>query len=251
MPTLSHIWRYPIKAVGREAVNSANLEANQTLEWDRVWAIAHETSKLADINSSDWAQCMNFIRGASSPELMTVSATVDENEQTVTLRHRDRPDLTIDPDNGSSALIEWVRPLVPSHRASPSHVVRSTERGMTDSRHPTLSLIGQASRKDLSKRTGKNLAMERFRANLWVDDIEPWQEFEWIGKNIRIGDAVLNITKPIERCTATMVNPENAEIDAATLDVLKTQLGHKNLGVQARVIQSGAIHIDDTIEVIE
>ncbi|WP_239995108.1 MOSC N-terminal beta barrel domain-containing protein, partial [Rhodosalinus sediminis] len=92
---LTEIWRHPIKAHGREALDRVRLEAGATLPWDRAWAVAHEAART---DGSAWAPCAEFTRGAKAPALMAIEAALDEATETVTLRHPDRPALTFRPD---------------------------------------------------------------------------------------------------------------------------------------------------------
>ena len=45
------------------------------------------------------------------------------------------------------------------------------------------------------KKIGKNIDPSRFRANLLIDNIDPWKEFNWVGKTIEIGDCILEVLK--------------------------------------------------------
>ena len=74
-----------------------------------------------------------------------------------------------------------------------------------------LSLTSQYDNPDFfPEKIGKKIAASRFRANLLIDDIDPWKEFDWVGKKITIGTSVLEVFKKTQRCAATNVNPENA-----------------------------------------
>jgi uncharacterized protein YcbX len=118
-------------------------------------------------------------------------------------------------------------------------------RGMTDSEFPSVSILSTASLADLSARMGQDLSPHRWRGNLWLDGAAPWAEFDWIGREIRIGGAVLRIEERITRCNATKVNPETGKPDADTLAALEAAFGHQDFGVYATVIQSGAIATGD------
>ena len=69
----------------------------------------------------------------------------------------------------------------------------------------------------MSQKVGQDLSPHRFRANIWVDDLGPWEEFEWLGKTLRIGGAVFEGVERIQRCKATMTNPTTGRRDADTL----------------------------------
>ena len=239
---LAQIHRHPIKGHGREALASAGLTAGACLPWDRHWAVAHDAARLVP----GWNACVNFARGAKAPALMAVTARLDEATRTVTLQHPDRGDITFRPDAPADLphFLDWVRPLNPPERAQPSRIV-TAGRGMTDSDIPSLSIHGLASLHDLSTRMGRDLSVDRWRGNLWLDGAAPWAEFDWIGRHLSIGTAVLRIEERITRCAATTVDPETGRPDADTLSSLQTAFGHQDFGVFGVVVQPGRIATGD------
>ena len=90
----------------------------------------------------------------------------------------------------------------------------------------------------------------RWRGNIWIDGLEPWAEQSWLGQKFSIGSVVLEGIEPIVRCLATTANPETGERDADTLGALKDGWNHQNFGLYARVIESGEISIEDTLELL-
>ncbi len=239
---LAQICRHPIKGHGRETLASVRLLAGACLPWDRHWAVAHEAAKLVD----GWNPCMNFARGAKSPALMAVESTLDEATATVTLSHPTQSTLTFRPDDPAdlSRFLDWVRPLTPANRAAPTQIV-SAGRGMTDSDWPSVSILSTTSLADLSARMGTDLSPDRFRGNLWIDAAAPWDEFNWLGRHIRIGAATLRVDEIITRCVATKVDPTTGVPNADTLSALETAFGHQDFGVYATVIESGTIATGD------
>lgn len=239
---LAQICRHPIKGHGRETLASVRLLAGECLPWDRHWAVAHEAARL----EPGWNPCVNFARGAKAPEVMAITSTLDEATATVTLRHPVQGEITFRPDDPADLprLLEWLGPLTPATRAQPVQIVKAG-RGMTDSEFPSVSILSTASLADLSARMGQDLSPHRWRGNLWLDGAAPWAEFDWIGREIRIGGAVLRIEERITRCNATKVNPETGKPDADTLAALEAAFGHQDFGVYATVIQSGAIATGD------
>jgi uncharacterized protein YcbX len=239
---LAHICRHPIKGHGRETLASVRLLAGACLPWDRHWAVAHEAARL----EPGWNPCVNFARGAKAPELMAITSTLDEATATITLRHPAQGEITFRPDDAADLprFLDWVRPLNPESRAQPARIV-SAGRGMTDSDFPSVAILSTTSLADLSARMGQNLSPHRWRGNLWLDGAAPWAEFDWIGRHIRIGGAVLRIEERITRCNATKVNPDSGKTDADTLSALEAAFGHQDFGVYATVTQSGTIATGD------
>lgn len=243
---LAQIWRHPIKSHGREALEQVSLTAGQTLPWDRCWAVAHEAAR---IDGSEWAPCANFSRGAKAPKLMGISARLNEADETVTLTHPEQPEITLHPERDSDDLMAWVKPLMPTDRAQSSHVIRVPERGMTDTPFASISIANLASNAAVGEVLKRELDPARWRANLWIEGLEPWDETEWVGKSLRVGPVEIEIREQITRCLATTVNPETSVRDADTLGVLDG-LGHQEFGVYGVVTQPGAIRLGDPIELI-
>jgi uncharacterized protein len=242
---VTHLWRHPIKGHGVEAVSRVELAAGGTMPWDRVWAIAHEAARLPA--GAAWSPCANFSRGAKSPELMAIRAVVDEAAGRVTLTHPRREPITTDPDRPEDAarLIAWVAPLADPGRARSARVVRAGGRGMTDSAYPSLSILGHASRRALSAQAGADLAMERFRGNVWLDGLAAWEEFDWIGREIRLGAARLRVRERITRCKATTVDPATGRRDTDVLGILEAGWGHADFGIYAEVLEGGLVRVGD------
>ncbi len=234
---IASLWRHPIKALGREEIEQADLTIGQTLPGDRLWAVAHERSKA---QPGEWARCMNFMRAAASPALMAVTARLLEDGR-VSLSHPQRPDIALHPERDADRLIAWMQPLIAQGRAQPAAVLPApAARGFTDSPAPTISLGNLASHRAVEQAIGRQLAIHRWRCNIWIDGAAPWAEWDWIGRTLRIGTAELRVDKRIERCMATTANPETGERDADTLGAL-AQFGHQDFTVALQVVKPGRI----------
>lgn len=244
---VAEIWRHPIKAHGREPLQQVDLTEGHTLPWDRVWAVTHEQTKA---DGSEWAHCANFTRGAKVAALQAINAQLDEANREITLSHPERANLTFRPDGDVSKFLEWVQPLMPADRAASVGIVSAPDRGMTDSDFPSVSLLNLASNTEVEQRLGQYLSMERWRGNICLEGLPAWEEFEWIGKQLQIGTAVLQIRERIGRCLATTVNTKSGKRDADTLGTLKQGWDHTDFGVYGYVVKSGSISTGDEIELL-
>ncbi len=244
--TLTRIERHPIKSHGRETLAAIDVFAGRTLPWDRHWAVLHEAAKA---DGTGWAPCANFSRGAKAPGLMAIDAALDENACRITLRHPDLSDLTFHPDETADLprFLDWVRPLMPADRAASSRIVSAGERGMSDTDYPSISLLNLASIRALSDRLGQSLDPRRFRGNLWVDGLAPWEEFGWVGATLIVGDATFRVEERITRCLATAANPETGRRDADTLGGLETGWGHRDMGVYLTPLNDARIETGATV----
>ncbi|MGV6849858.1 MAG: MOSC domain-containing protein [Marinibacterium sp.] len=248
---LAQIWRHPIKAHGRERIDQVTLEAGKALPWDRVWAVAHESSCFDPARPS-WNPPGDFSRGANSPRLQAITAFTDPAYRSVTLFHPDLPDLTIKSDDHGDAceFIQWVMPISLGTRLLPARLVRAPDEAMTDTGYQSISLINLASHQALADHMGQDLSPLRWRGNFLIEGFEAWAEMDWIGKTLTVGETELEIVEPIGRCRMTEANPETGHRDADTLRGLREGFGHTNCGVYAKVTKGGFIQEGDRIEVL-
>ena len=113
--------------------------------------------------------------------------------------------------------------------------------------------------------------MMRFRANIIVDDTtsgcDPWDEFDWCGRKVRIGDVVLNINEPTIRCPSTRVVANNRgevddviqpdvqirthfpDVEGSIFGREKIKLSDKGsyFGLYASCIKGGSIRVGDAL----
>lgn len=245
MTSVAQLFRHPLKSHGREELGAVVLTAGQAMPLDRLWAVAHDHSKA---DGSEWAVTNNFSIGTKAPKLAAINAVLHEDGETLTLTHPDRPALTFRPDSEGDRLIDWVQPLVPQDRALPERILRLADRGFTDTDYPSVSLCNLASHRAVADKAGEPLSNLRWRGNIWFDTDTPWQEFDWIGKDVTIGGATLRVREPIRRCLHTAANPETGERDIDTLGILNTW-DHQDFGIYAEVIRSGPVALGDPVRV--
>ncbi|MCL4189435.1 MAG: MOSC domain-containing protein [Rhodobacteraceae bacterium] len=243
---LAAIVRHPIKAVGRESLEAVALAAGRRLPADRVWAVAHAGARLAP---GEWAAKMNFLRGVAAPALMAVAARLDEAAGRVTLSHPGAATITLDPDDAADAarLLAWLAPFWPDSRPAPAAVVRAGWAAFTDVPEPWVSVLGMASNRALGARLGRTLSIHRWRGNLWLEGLAPWEEFDLVGRRFRIGAALLEGRQRITRCEATAADPDSGRRDLDTLGALQSGCGHTDFGIYAEVIAGGTVRLGDPV----
>lgn len=251
MATVAAIWRHPIKSHGRENLASVELIAGQTMPWDRHWAVIHDRSKF-DATAPAWAVCRNFMIGTLTPRLSGLWAKLDEATATITLTHPDLGSFTFCPDDPAETarFLQWIMPLCPADKDQPTGIVSVPQRGMTDTPFPSISLMNAASHAEVEARSGKPLAIERWRGNFILDGLPAWEEFNWIGKQLRLGEAEIEVAERVVRCNVTRMNPLTGLQDTDTLATLNNAFGHQDFGVYARVVKGGKVTAGDKVEVI-
>lgn len=245
--SVATILRHPLKSIGREALEEVVLEAGKWLPFDRKWAVAHERSKL----DGDWGKKVNFLRGVAAPSLMAVEAKLNTTTKDLTLIHPKEGEITVNlsQPGDEPTLFEWLHNLWPIDLPAPTGLYKAGAAHLTDVPDPWIAINTTASLKALSHRVGMNLSPHRFRGNLWLDGTDPWEETNWVGKRLKVGDVVLDVKEQITRCKATMANPETGQRDADVLETLN-DLGHQEFGVYAEVTQGGRVALGDEVQVL-
>lgn len=245
-PSLAQIWRHPIKAHGAERLDTVSLVEGETMPWDRTWAVPHETART---DGGSWVSCRNFARGAGYPSLMALDASFNPETETIKLTHPKLSEFSFCPDDSPEAFLQWIKPILPAGRPSPTGIIRATSQGMTDQSKPWISILNLASLRSLGKKLDMPLDPRRFRSNLWIDGIPEWDERNWIGHELSIGSVKLVVKNHITRCRATEVDPESGDRNADTLSALFENWGHRDFGVFAQVTVGGRLSVGNKFEV--
>jgi uncharacterized protein len=123
--------------------------------------------------------------------------------------------------------------------------------GVDDS---AVSLLTEASLAQLAQQAGQEeVDGRRFRMLVHVAGTRPHEEDEWLGREVRVGDAVIRVTKQDARCRMTTRNPETGIRDFDTLKTIKAYRGVRDkkaidFGVYADVAQPGRVRVGDLVE---
>ncbi|UZD62137.1 MOSC domain-containing protein [Brevibacterium sp. JSBI002] len=114
---------------------------------------------------------------------------------------------------------------------------------------PTVADSADASVQDDPATPAAELDPLRFRGNILVDGLAPFEEFALIGSIIRLGGVRLAIRSTIERCPATTVNPTTTEVDVNVPRLLNSACGHLHCGIYGQILETGDVAAGDEITV--
>ena len=157
-----------------ERVSEVRVRARETLPYDRVWAVLHENSTA---DGRQWVACHNFSRGAKAPGLMAIATNFDEATNILKMSYPTKNDLIFCPDTQGEKLIDWTKDLIPSDRSGSAKLIRAQAAAMTDTDYPSITICSSTSHDALAKEMGCDLSKNRWRGNLWIDNLEPWEEW--------------------------------------------------------------------------
>jgi uncharacterized protein YcbX len=120
-----------------------------------------------------------------------------------------------------------------------------------DSERGTVSLVSEASVSELANVAGlPEVDERRFRMLIGLDGCRAHEEDDWVGRDVRVGEAVVHVLKRVVRCAATTHSPDTGRRDLDTLRLIQSYRGGKDVefGVEARVVGPGRVAVGDRCE---
>lgn len=246
---ISALFCYPVKGLSGEPLSDATLTKDGYFPLDRLYAIENGPSGF-DPRDPRWAPKIRYLQLMRDEQLARFSAVYDEATAVLTLR--EDGEVVAQGDLSTQAGRDEIADFLAPYRRDDMHgptrtLVAPPGFRFTDSTKGFVSLINAASVADISRRIGRDVDARRFRGNVLIEGLAPWAEFDLVGKTLAVGEARLLVTKRIERCAATNVDPATARRDMEIPRLLLRDFGHADCGVYARVTQGGRIAVDDAI----
>ena len=140
---------------------------------------------------------------------------------------------------------------------TPVMLVRADAPGMASDSAP-VSLYSQGSAEEIDRQAGRTTPHDRrrWRMLIEVDGCGPHEEDSWIGCRVRLGDAVIAVSRPVGRCVITTQDPETGVPDFDTLRTIKEYRGVRgekslDFGVYADVETPGEVAVGDEVNVLD
>lgn len=245
----------PVKALALELVDEVDV-LETGLKGDRLFFLVDENDRLVNDKRYGALQTARaaFDEGSRTLEVRladgsTLSDTVEPRERIVTsFHHTPKPTRRV-PGPWDDALSEVagiaLRLVVPA-RPSP-------DRGDTGA----TTLLGDGSLATIAGALGVDtIDARRFRMNFGVEGLDPHAEDGWIGKQVRVGEAVIVPRGNVGRCAITTQDPDTGVRDLDTLGALADYRRDVEsteplpFGVHAAVATPGRVRRGDTVELL-
>ena len=250
MTSIHGIFRYPIKGLSPEALSQVHVDAGETIPGDRQFAFARAAG-LFDAAKPAYLSKTNFLMLQRDERLAALATRFDVDRQTLFIEHDVgvfESDLST--EAGRQAAEGFFATYMGDDLRERPRLESAPGHSFSDLDAKVISIINLASVKDLSASVGAVLDPLRFRANIYIEGLPAWQEFEWLDREIGIGNVRLEVIKRTQRCAATNVNPKTAKRDHNLPKALQQAYGHADLGIYARVIEGGGISLGEVIQLL-
>jgi uncharacterized protein len=227
---ISEINRYPVKSFAGESLETCTINT-YGLYGDRFCAFYDETKEGWD----------SFITARDIPNMLAYKAKLVDKGLSVTS------------PNGQT--FSWNEELLDDIQRYSKRKISMTSYKAPNPEDPdlmsvdlaSLLIITDSSLRKLEAIWGKNLDKRRFRANLIVSINEnTFNENDWIGKQLSVGDTELQVESYCERCSIITINPNTLERDISLLKKVNEQM-NLIFGVYASVKKPGQIQVGQKV----
>lgn len=261
---VSSLWRYPVKGFTPEPVSEALLFPGDFFPFDRLYALEVGHSGF-DAENPKTISKMKFAVLARFAAVARLRTRYDEFAEVFEVTDEDGKAWRFDmaSEAGRHSLARHVETVLARHEdydpvafplkvlSAPDPAVVHSHFRFTDSAKGFVSFLNLNSLRDLGQRIGRDLDPLRLRANIWIEDQAAFEDHDWVGKRIRLGEEgpEFEVLKTIVRCVATHVNPQTAERDIDLCTALWETYGHKECGIYARIVKGGAVRAGDVLRV--
>ena len=221
------IYRYPVKSMASEALDCVDVSWNG-LTGDRRWAFIREGMERSGFpwltireNAGMWCYEPRF----ADPSEPDTSATF------------------VRTPSGSD--LEVVDPALAEELGWGARAIKQN-RGIFDTM--PVSLITAQTVAYVGGLVGADLDARRFRPNFLIEASpdSPFQEIDWVGAVIQIGQLKLRINKRDKRCVMVNVDPTTTDQNPAVLRAIAREC-EAQLGVYAATVEPGRVGVGDQV----
>ena len=209
---LAEIWRYPVKSMAGERLQSVDVGA-EGVPGDRIVSVRAPNGRV--------------LTSRSRPRLLGHHATLGEDDEPlVDGRAWNEPSVARDVELAAGAGATLVR-TGGRERFDVLPLLVATD--------GAIAAFGRDHR--------------RLRPNLVIGGVDGLREREWEGRRLRIGGALIGLEHLRERCIMTTFDPDTLEQDREVLRDIRTRFDGR-LALNAFVIEPGRVAVGDGVTLL-
>lgn len=245
---ITAIYRYPVKGLSPDPMQSVALTAGGTLPFDRAWAIENGPSRFDPADPRPVPD-ISFLTLMRDERLATLESRFDEEAQRLILLRGGRQVASgvLSNPSGRQVIEQFIAAYMADQLRGRPKIVGAPGYSITEGGVNRIHIVNLGTVRELERVMGRPVDPIRFRPNLLVDGLPAWAEFGWLGREIEAGPVRLRPCERTQRCAATNVDPKTGARDMDIPAVLQRELGHHDFGVYAEVLSSGVLSVGDTV----
>ena len=250
-PVVSFIHFSPIKSLSFQSINTAIIKKDVGFEEDRIFAFSRAIdNSLANTIEKDPSEreLIHFLTLKNSPVLNRYDFKFENGIISIFESNKQISTIPIEDKEAISKEISKLEPDLPG----PIYFLKNELFPFYDTTNSssvsnTISLINLNSIKDFNQKINKEIEFERFRGNIYVKDLEAFEERNWVNKTIKINEAEFKVLKHIPRCSATNLKFNSDQADINLPNELKKVYGHMDMGIYLYPLNNIKISVNDEL----
>lgn len=230
---IQDLYHYPIKGLSPQNLETAQLHQSRGFAFDRFWAF-EIGDQAFDSSHPTYLKKGQFVQLLSHPKLALLKCQFNEQTKELSIHTGGHAlgQFNLSDQKDKLKLEQIIIEYLNDPKITKINLVSAPNHHFSDIPQAAISLINLASVKDLEKTMGASIDPLRFRGNIHVENLEPWQELNWAGKSIWAnGKKIFDVFENIGRCLATHVNLTTGERDLAIKNQLLKTYNHSQCGV--------------------
>jgi uncharacterized protein len=245
---IEQIWRYPIKSLRGEPVETSLVDTRGLLG-DRLWALRDDEGKLGSGKNS------RRFRRFPGPALLSLSSRYPVEPSTAP--EGIEPPVVLGPDGREYPVRDGSADRYFQRESGLATLQVAREGDVNHFDEEPVSLIGTATLRWVEEQLpGIATDARRFRPNLVVRTTRPFEEEEWVGRTVHVGaadDAVeLVFTHVLERCVMTVSEQADLPPAPGMLKLLGQRVDQPlRLAIVGAVTKPGVVRRGDPVLVAD
>jgi uncharacterized protein YcbX len=231
---ISAIFRYPIKSMAGERLDSASLGWHG-VEGDRRLAFR----RLADRGAFPW------LTASRLPELLLYVPIGRQGSAGEPLPTHIRT-----PEGKEYELTDDALPREIAARHGAEVELMQLRHGIFD--EACVSAIALGTIRSIARQAGQDADVRRFRPNLVIDTpgAQPFEEDRWVGKVLEFGPEgtgpAISVTMRDQRCVMLNLDPETARANAEVMKAV-IRMNENHAGVYGTVVRTGELRVGQVV----
>ena len=246
---INKLFYSPVKSLSFSSVKKLEILDNIGIKFDRNFAFTRDLDddKINYIlNNPLKRQIINFLSLKHFPELNEYNFDFEKDILNLKKNNNIILQTNINIQSDVEALCDKILLLIPKLKRI--KLIKDSKNPFFDTMPSnTISLINLNSIKDFEKKISKNVELERFRGNIYINGLDAWEERNWINKTLEINNIKFKVIKEIPRCSATNIKPNSSKYNLSVPLLLKQFYNHINLGIYILPLNNGNIKLNDEI----
>lgn len=246
---ITGLYRYPVKGLSGQPLDTVAIAPGECIAFDRAYAIENGARDFDPARPRHMPK-NKFLMLMSHERLAALDTRFDDQTRELIIERDGKPVARgqLDQKIGRQLIEQFIAAYMSEELRGAPRIVTASGHAFTDIEPRWLSFINLASVRDLERVSGQPVDPLRFRANIYVDGLEPWQEFDHVGSRMTGPDGtILKVEERITRCAAINVDPASGARDASFTRTLMSAFGHMDMGLYVSVAAGGTLRVGDDI----